>query len=489
MRLFALVLVATAAAAQSAPRAEFSHTQFSQTQFSHTTESLRGVSAVTRQIAWASGTHGTYLRTVDGGQTWTPAQVPGAASLDFRAVVAFDADEAFLMSAGPGDQSRIYHTTDAGKHWQLEFSNGNPKGFFDSMMFWDRTHGVVLGDPISDDRVPDDSIPDGPRKGKSGALKFELLLTDDGQTWHSIPPANLPPAREGEGAFAASNTCIAILPSPAVSSTNVRPMGWVTPTSAATPTSLVIPRSEATRNLLFAAATTALNSTVLPPPHAPQSSLQPRPPDPSPAQPWKSGASAPRQPEKQSGASAPDPNIWFATGGRIARVFHSPDRGQTWQVFDTPIVHGPDSAGIFSIAFRDALHGVIAGGDYKHPNDDGPNLAFTEDGGRTWTLSTLHPLAYFSAVAYDRKVNEAAIREQENEARAASEGKKIRIKPVAPQRLFLVGQDFIFDFRPPANPSRISPQKKFPMKFNAASPYPDGGALIVGPKGAIATIP
>ena len=268
MRLFALVLVATAAAAQSAPRAEFSHTQFSQTQFSHTTESLRGVSAVTRQIAWASGTHGTYLRTVDGGQTWTPAQVPGAASLDFRAVVAFDADEAFLMSAGPGDQSRIYHTTDAGKHWQLEFSNGNPKGFFDSMMFWDRTHGVVLGDPISDDRVPDDSIPDGPRKGKSGALKFELLLTDDGQTWHSIPPANLPPAREGEGAFAASNTCIAILPSPAVSSTNVRPMGWVTPTSAATPTSLVIPRSEATRNLLFAAAT-ATATQPLPPPHAP----------------------------------------------------------------------------------------------------------------------------------------------------------------------------------------------------------------------------
>src|SRR5580704_12578625 len=89
--------------AQSGPRV----------QISNTTESLRGVSAVSREIAWASGTHGTYLRTIDGGKTWTPAQVPDATALDFRAVVAFSADEAFLMSIGTGEQSRIYHTTDA----------------------------------------------------------------------------------------------------------------------------------------------------------------------------------------------------------------------------------------------------------------------------------------------------------------------------------------------------------------------------------------
>ena len=125
--------------------------------------------------------------------------------------------------------------------------------------------------------------------------------------------------------------------------------------------------------------------------------------------------------------------IWFATGGKTARVFHSGDRGQSWEVVDTPMVHGPDSAGIFSIAFRDAMHGVIAGGDYKHPNDDGPNLAFTEDGGKTWTLSELHPLAYFSAVAYDRKVNDQAMRE-------AAVEKAMRVKAVAPERIFIVGR-------------------------------------------------
>ena len=192
---------------------------------------------------------------------------------------------------------------------------------------------------------------------------------------------------------------------------------------------------------------------------------------------------------KNEGPSAPDPNIWFATGGKVARVFHSPDRGQTWQVFETPIIHGPDSAGIFSITFRDAQHGVIAGGDYKHPRDDGPNLAFTNDGGQTWTLSDIHPQAYFSAVAYDVQVNEAAKRQLAEEKVAEASGKKIRVKPDAPERLFIVGQDFVFDFRPPNNPRRLSGNKKLPLAFNAVSPYPEGGALAVGPKGTMAFIP
>jgi photosystem II stability/assembly factor-like uncharacterized protein len=389
-------------------------------QISHTTESLRGVSAVSREVAWASGTHGTYLRTTDAGRTWTPAQVPDATNLDFRAVVAFSADEAFLMSAGPGDQSRIYHTSDGGQHWQLEFTNPIPKGFFDSMAFWDAKHGIVLGDPI-----PDESA-----KAGSGQLHFEILMTDDGQTWHQLPPSQLPPPVQGEGAFAASNTCIAILRTP---------------------------------------ATDAEDGTN-----------------------GKGTTSSRAESSAQNGAASAaegGTNIWFATGGKTARVFHSPDRGQTWQVYDTPILQGSDSAGIFSIAFRDTFHGVIAGGDYKHPKEDGPDLAFTRDGGKTWTVSDISPQAYFSAVAYDAKFEQDAIREQTAEAHEESEGKKIRIKPEPPQRLFIIGPDFIFDFRPPLNPRRIGGKKKQGYGFNAVSPFPDGGALVVGPKGTIAFIP
>jgi hypothetical protein len=140
-------------------------------------------------------------------------------------------------------------------------------------------------------------------------------------------------------------------------------------------------------------------------------------------------------------------------------------------------VHGPDSAGIFSIAFLDSTHGVIVGGDYKHPDEDGPNLAFTNDGGKTWTLSPIRPQAYFSAVAYDQRsiAPESAHKNlDENEIKA---------------RLFIVAPKFLFDFRPPRNPSRVSPSKKHHLEFNAVSPYPGGGALVVGPKGSMATIP
>jgi len=376
MRCLILLLAAATASSQTAP----------QTRISRITEDLRGVSAVSQKIAWASGTHGTYLRTTDG-HIWIPDHVPGADSLDFRGIVAFSADEAFLMSSGPGDRSRIYYTADAGRHWQLQFTNTNPKGFFDSIAFWDRTHGIVLGDPIPDE---------------TGTPKFELLLTDDGQTWTPIPPSQLPPALEGEAAFAASNTCLAIVAD--------------------------------REGHDFSRAISV---------------------------PRKNGASAP---------AGTDPNIWFATGGKAARVFHSPDRGRTWEVFDTPIIHGPASAGIFSLAFRDATHGVIAGGDYQLPQQDGPNLAFTADGGKTWTLSKIFPQSYFSAAAYDHNT-------------------KSNNKDEARDRLFLVGTNFIYDFRPPKNPTRISAQKKSDSQFNAISPYPQGGALAVGPKGTIITVP
>src|SRR4029450_9737477 len=68
-----------------------------------------------------------------------------------------------------------------------------------------------------------------------------------------------------------------------------------------------------------------------------------------------------------------------------ARVLHTSDRGRTWQVANTPLACGA-SSGIFSIAFRDAKHGVIAGGDYRKEQEAVDNLAITSDGGITWTL-------------------------------------------------------------------------------------------------------
>jgi photosystem II stability/assembly factor-like uncharacterized protein len=93
------------------------------------------------------------------------------------------------MSSGSGDKSRIYQTTDAGVHWSLQYTNSNPKGFFDSIAFWDAMHGIVLGDAI-----------DG---------HAEVLTTSDGGLhWQH---QQTPPALPNEGSFAASNTCLVVL--------------------------------------------------------------------------------------------------------------------------------------------------------------------------------------------------------------------------------------------------------------------------------------
>ena len=95
-------------------------------------------------------------------------------------------------------------------------------------------------------------------------------------------------------------------------------------------------------------------------------------------------------------------DAWFATGGPgAARVFHSQDRGRSWTVATTPIRHDGASAGIFSLAFRDARHGIAAGGDYAKDKEARGNLALTSDGGRTWVVPKgAGPRGFRSAAAW-----------------------------------------------------------------------------------------
>lgn len=77
-------------------------------------------------------------------------------------------------------------------------------------------------------------------------------------------------------------------------------------------------------------------------------------------------------------------DVFLVSGGTDARVFRSNDRGLSWFVADTPITKGTPGSGIFSIAFRNQLHGVAVGGNYEKPEEAKMNLAFTRDGGKTW---------------------------------------------------------------------------------------------------------
>jgi photosystem II stability/assembly factor-like uncharacterized protein len=160
-------------------------------QRSGTDARLRGVSAVSERVAWASGTGGTVLLTVDQGKTWDRRLVAGAGDLDFRDIEAFDHQTAYTLSIGEGSQSRIYKTTNGGATWALQLTNPDPKGFLDALAFWDADHGLALGDPVGG--------------------RFVILSTDDGgKTWNRAGPDGMPAALPGEGAFAASGTCLAV---------------------------------------------------------------------------------------------------------------------------------------------------------------------------------------------------------------------------------------------------------------------------------------
>lgn len=94
-------------------------------------------------------------------------------------------------------------------------------------------------------------------------------------------------------------------------------------------------------------------------------------------------------------------HIWVGTGGGgRARVMHSPDRGRTWTVSDVPVHAAGPAAGIFSLSFLDARHGVASGGDYTQPRLAATSVAFTSDGGRTWTAAPAPPAAYLSGIAW-----------------------------------------------------------------------------------------
>jgi photosystem II stability/assembly factor-like uncharacterized protein len=93
-------------------------------------------------------------------------------------------------------------------------------------------------------------------------------------------------------------------------------------------------------------------------------------------------------------------DAWIVTGGaQSSRVFHSSDRGASWQAALLPIPAGAAARGAFSVGFHNAKVGMAAGGDYKEPALAAVNGARTEDGGSTWTPATIVPAGYMSVVA------------------------------------------------------------------------------------------
>ena len=78
-------------------------------------------------------------------------------------------------------------------------------------------------------------------------------------------------------------------------------------------------------------------------------------------------------------------------GAATARVFVTDDGGERWSWYPIPL-GGTATSGGTTIAFRDARHGVLGGGDVTVGTPQ-PNFARSHDGGKTWALGTAAPFA------------------------------------------------------------------------------------------------
>ena len=178
-----------------------------------------------------------------------------------------------LFAISIGNPARLFKLSRKSKNPRLVYEENNEKAFYDSMDFWNDQEGIAIGDPTDD-------------------CMSMIITRDGGDTWKKLSCADLPKAKEGEAAFAASDTNIAIV----------------------------------------------------------------------------------------------GDHTWVATGGKASRILYSSDKGKTWEVYDTPIIQGKETTGMYSIDFYDEKNGFAIGGDYTKPNDTLNNKIRTNDGGKTWQV-------------------------------------------------------------------------------------------------------
>lgn len=161
---------------------------FSQSVAIDSLSSLRGVSVLSQDVVWVSGSRGVIAKTENGGLSWRQLKIPKTEDFEFRDIEVFNKKEVLVMSAGVGAKSNIYRTQDGGENWDLVYANTFEKGFFNGFSFKDRKSGVLTGDPVD------------------GKL-FVLSTSDGGKSWDRIDSELLIKLDSGEiGGFSASGS-------------------------------------------------------------------------------------------------------------------------------------------------------------------------------------------------------------------------------------------------------------------------------------------
>lgn len=246
--------------------------------------SVRAIEVMGSNLAFGANRGRFGLYNDSTGEIKVNVQEHDSVLPEFRAVASTESDF-FMLSVG--NPALLYKTGDTGS-MELVYSEVDEDVFYDAMTFWNDKEGIAMGDPTDN-------------------CLSVIITRDGGNTWKKLSCDYLPEVAEGEAAFAASNSNIAI-------------EGYHT---------------------------------------------------------------------------------WILSGGIRSRVYFSPDKGESWEVFDTPLLQGEPTTGGYSLDFYDETKGIIVGGDYTNIEGNTGNIAVTNDGGKNWRLASEGKgPGYLSAVRY-----------------------------------------------------------------------------------------
>jgi photosystem II stability/assembly factor-like uncharacterized protein len=148
--------------------------------------SIRAMSVPTEKVIWASGSKGMVAKSTNEGLSFEWMQVKGYEKRDFRAMHAWNDQEAIIVAVA--SPAVILKTNDGGASWNKVYENTDTSMFLDAIHFRDENNGTVIGDPID------------------GRL-FILTSNNKGLTWDKMPNDFFKSElKNGEAFFASSNS-------------------------------------------------------------------------------------------------------------------------------------------------------------------------------------------------------------------------------------------------------------------------------------------
>ena len=118
----------------------------------------------------------------------TSIQKNDSLNLHFRSV-SHTATDFFMLSIE--SPALLFKTGEKGR-MEVVYKENHEKAFYDAMDFWNDQEGIAIGDPTDD-------------------CMSVIITRDGGETWNKLSCDVLPKAKDGEAAFAASDTNIAIV--------------------------------------------------------------------------------------------------------------------------------------------------------------------------------------------------------------------------------------------------------------------------------------